>query len=385
MARGERGVWEKPFGPGKYPFNTYAGQIVFVPTTNFVLHWISGKVEGHRYDENLNSVELVTKDAYESRLPLSVVVHIDYQKASAVIQRFGDVKRLITQTLDPMLSSVLPRRGSPQDDAGAAAQTATRSRQEARTELQRRFAEFDIQCVDVLIGKPDTAEAGGKIEQLLEQLRTRQLSIEQMETYEHQRVAADRQRALKEAEAIAAKQPELTASHVAIQIADNAANAELTKARRQAEQAIVKADAALEESRRRAEQTIVTAKAEAEQRILAGKGEASRTMQVGLSEAAVEMRKIASFGDPRLYALAVVAEHLSKSVQPLVPERVFTTGGGNASGGESAGLLNTLLGMLVAEKSGFKLTAEDDVGMADLKGHGGCGQPGDGRDCAEAG
>ena len=29
-------------------------------------------------------------------LPLSVVVHIDYQKAPSVIQRFGDVKRLIT-------------------------------------------------------------------------------------------------------------------------------------------------------------------------------------------------------------------------------------------------------------------------------------------------
>ena len=367
VARGERGVWEKPFGPGKYPFNTYAGQIVFVPTTNFVLHWISGKTEGHRYDENLNSIELVTKDAYESRLPLSVVVHIDYQKASAVIQRFGDVKRLITQTLDPMLSSFF-RDVAHRKTMLELLNDRDTIQQEARTELQRRFGDFDIECVDVLIGKPDTAEAGGKIEQLMEQLRTRQLSIEQMETYDRQRTAAERQRALKEAEAIAAKQPELTASHVAIQIAENQANAELAKARRQAEQAIVKADAALEESRRRAEQTVVTARADAEQRQLAGRGEASRTMQVGLSEAAVQMRKIASFGDPRLYALAIVAEHLSKSAQPLVPERVFTTGGGESPGG-SAGLLNTLLAMLVAEKSGFKLDAADGAGseMADLK------------------
>ena len=50
----------------------------------------------------------------------------------------------------------------------------------------------------MLIGKPDTAEAGGKIETLLEQLRQRQLSIEQIETYERQRgrgrEAADAQR-----------------------------------------------------------------------------------------------------------------------------------------------------------------------------------------------
>ena len=366
VARGERGVWEKPFGPGKYPFNTYAGQIVFVPTTNFVLHWISGKTEGHRYDENLNSVELVTKDAYESRLPLSVVVHIDYQRASAVIQRFGDVKKLITQTLDPMLSSFF-RDVAHRKTMLELLHDRDQIQGEARTELQRRFAEFDIQCVDVLIGKPDTAEAGGKIEQLMEQLRTRQLSIEQIETFSRQQAAAEKQRALKEAEAIAAKQPELTASHIAIQIAENAANAELAKARRQAEQVVVKADAALEESRRHAEQTIVTAKAEAEQHQLAGRGEASRTMQVGLSEAAVQMRKIASFGDPRLFALSLVSEHLSKSVQPLVPQRVFTTGGGNGTGGDTSGLLNTLLSMLVAEKSGFKLTADDDGDMADLK------------------
>ena len=105
VAEGERGVWERPLGPGKYPFNTYAGNIILVPTTNFVLHWITGKTEAHRYDESLRSIDLVTKDAYEPMLPLSVVVHIDYQKAPGVIQRFGDVKKLITQTLDPMLSA----------------------------------------------------------------------------------------------------------------------------------------------------------------------------------------------------------------------------------------------------------------------------------------
>ena len=32
-------------------------------------------------------------------------MHIDYMKAPSVIQRFGDVKQLITQTLGPMLSA----------------------------------------------------------------------------------------------------------------------------------------------------------------------------------------------------------------------------------------------------------------------------------------
>ena len=105
VGEGERGVWERTLGPGKYAFNTYASSIVLVPTTNFVLYWITGKTESHHYDDGLMSIDLVTKDAYEPMLPLSVAVHIDYQKAPSVIQRFGDVKKLITQTLDPMLSA----------------------------------------------------------------------------------------------------------------------------------------------------------------------------------------------------------------------------------------------------------------------------------------
>ena len=384
VSEGERGVWEKPLGPGKYAFNTYAGQIVMVPTTNFVLHWITGKTEAHRYDESLRSIDLVTKDAYEPMLPLSVVVHIDYQKAPGVIQRFGDVKKLITQTLDPMLSAYFRDVAHKKTMLELLHQRDV-IQQESREELRRKFRDFDIECVDVLIGKPDTAEAGGKIETLLEQLRLRQLSIEQIETFERQRAAADKQRTLNEAQAQAAMQTQLTNSVVQIQIAQNSADAELAKARKQAEQTIVmaradndkrimQAEADLVRSQKQAEQTVVLAEADAKQRTLAGRGEASKVMQVGLSEASVLLRKISSFGDPRLYALQQVVEQLSHSTQPLVPERVFVSGGSSANGnGENGhaaanpaqGMLGTLLALLVAEKSGFQV--QDDGSLASLR------------------
>ena len=365
VARGERGVWEKPLGPGKYPFNTFAGQVVLVPTTNFVLHWITGRTEAHKYDDSLRSIDLVTKDAYEPMLPLSVVVHIDYMKAPSVIQRFGDVKKLITQTLDPMLSAFF-RDIAHKKTMLELLHQRDAIQKEAKAELQNRFRAFDIECVDVLIGKPDTAEMGGKIETLLEQLRQRQLSIEQIETFTRQRAAAEEQQKLNEAQALAHRQTELTASQVQIRIAENAGDADLARARKQAEQAVVMAEAELEKSRRAAQQTVVTAQAAAQERTLAGKGEAQRLMQTGLAEASVLMRKIASFGDPRLYALALSAEHLSKSSQPLVPEKMFIAGGGNAeSSAPGGGLLGTLISLLVAEKSGFKLNENGEA--ADMK------------------
>jgi uncharacterized membrane protein YqiK len=375
VAEGERGVLEKPLGPGKYPFNTYAGNIILVPTTNFVLHWVTGKSEGHRYDESLRSIDLVTRDAYEPMLPLSVVVHIDYLKAPSVIQRFGDVKKLITQTLDPMLSAYF-RDVAHKKTMLELLQQRDDIQHEGREALRAKFHDFDIECVDVLIGKPGTAEAGGKIETLLEQLRLRQLSIEQIETYERQRAAAEKLQTLNEAQAQATMQTQLTNSKVQVQIVENqgeaelakarkAAEAELAKARKAAEQMVVTAEAELQRSRKAAEQTVVTAQAEAEQRTLAGKGEASRVAQIGLSEAAVLLRKIQSFSDPRLYALTQVASHLAKSSQPLVPQRVFMAGtnGHSGSNGDGTaaghadlgqGLFGLLISLLVAEKSGFQ-------------------------------
>jgi uncharacterized membrane protein YqiK len=362
VAEGERGVWQRPLGPGKYAFNTYAGSIVMVPTTNFVLHWITGKSESHRYDESLRSIDLVTRDAYEPSLPLSVVVHIDYMRAPSVIQRFGDVKRLITQTLDPMLSAyfrdiahrktmleLLHERDSIQG--------------EARDELCRKFREFDIECVDVLIGKPTTGQEGGKIESLLEQLRMRQLSVEQLETYERQRAAAVELRLLNEAQTQAEIQPKLTAARAQAQIADSQGEADLARARKQAEQAVVQAEGELQRSKRQAQQTVMLAEAESQKQILTGRGESQRAMQVGLAEAAVLMRKVGSYGDPRLYALSRMSELLSESKQPLVPERVFVAGSNGDSNHltPANGLVGTLLSLLVAEKSGFQIGDSNEL------------------------
>src|SRR5439155_9289196 len=119
------------------------------------------------------------------------------------------------------------------------------------------------------------------------------------ETFERQVTAAEKLRGLNEAQAVAAMQNQLTNSLVQVRIAENEGQAALARARKQAEQ------------------MVVTAQAESQQRVLAGKGEGSRILQVGLSEASVLLRKIQSYADPRLFSLAMVAEHLAHSSQPL--------------------------------------------------------------------
>ena len=343
---GSRGVQAKTLSPGKYAFNTYAGRAHLVPTTNFVLHWITGRTESHRYDESLKSIDLVTADAYEPRLPLSVVVHIDYQKAASVVQRFGDVKKLITQTLDPMLSAYF-RDIAHKKTMLQLLQQRDLIQAEARNELRSRFVEFDIELVDVLIGKPDTEEATGEIETLLEQLRLRQLSREQIETYQQQSAAAAKLKELRMAQALAEKQTELTNSRVEVDIAENRGEAELVHGRKRAAQVVVDAEA---DQRRR----LLLAEADAKAVLMQAESESRRVALEGEAQARVLQQKISSYGDPRLYALSLVAQHFSQSKQPLVPSHLFMTGGSHDNGQTAGnGLLNVLMDMLIADRAGF--------------------------------
>ncbi|MEO8825725.1 MAG: SPFH domain-containing protein [Chthoniobacterales bacterium] len=342
---GQRGVWRQALPPGKYALNPYALKVELVPTVNFVLRWITGRTELHHYDEGLNSIELVTADAYEPVLPLSLVIHIDYEKASSVVQRFGDVKRLISQTLDPILTAYF------RDVAQSSNMLDLLLKREdiqkrATAELGRRFTEYDINCVAVLIGRPEskiTAENQiDPIEQLFDQLRQRRLAEERKETYVKQEEAANQLKQLNQANAAAEKQKQLTETKIEIEVSANRGEALLAEAQR-----IAKKDIALAEGQSRSQE-------------LLGKGEASKIAQIGLSEATVSLQKIRAYGDPKLFAVNLVAEHFARSAQPLVPERLFVmgdSGSGQSENGISNGnnLFSQLMAVLLSEKIGMGL------------------------------
>jgi uncharacterized membrane protein YqiK len=339
---GHRGVWRSALTPGKYALNPYAVKVELVPTINFVLRWISGQTEAHHYDEDLTSIDLITADGYEPRLPLSLVLHIDYQKAPSVVQRFGDVKRLITQTLDPILTAYF--RDVAQTSHMLDLLTKREEIQKRATEeLGERFKRYDINVVAVLIGRPESREiAAGQadpIETLFDQLRMRRLADEQRATYAKQEEAAQQQVALNQAKAKAERQTELTQSAIAVEIAKNRGQAEFA------------------EAEQLAKKQVTLAEGEARAKELVGKGESSRVAQVGLAEAAVTMQKVGAYRDPRLYALNVFADQFSKSVQPLVPSRLFISNAAGKDGeGQGTGsVLETLLSLILSEKAGINV------------------------------
>ena len=332
VENGCRGVWRDPLMPGKYAFNTYAGKIELVPTTNFVLMWKSGE-SGSNFDSNLREITLITKDAFEPMLPLSVVVHIDYKKAPMVVQRFGNVKQLVEQTLDPMVSSYF-KNVSQTHTFIELIQSRSELQANASVDMRERFRVYSLEFQEVLIGTPKPQQGDTKIENIMSQLRDRQIAREQVETFAQKQIAADKQRELNEAEKRAEKQAELTASLVDISIKDNngAAAVKAAERRRQEIEALAQADKFRQENE--------------------GAGRASAIRSVGEAEAAAIKAKSDALegegADKQLTQTVMLrlAEAFEAAKVPLVPQ--IQLGG---SAGSEANAFGTLLALMSSLKA----------------------------------
>lgn len=344
VKKGYRGVWNEALMPGKYAFNTYAGNIIKVPTTNVILKWITNQIGNHKYDENLKEVSLITKDAFEPNLPLSVVFHIDYKKAPLVIQRFGDIKMLVDQTLDPMISAYFKNIGQTKTLIELLQERNEIQAQSSR-EMQEKFSHYNLELEEVLIGTPASPKAGNEIETILTQLRSRQIAREQLQTYETQQKAAEKEKELREAEAIAKQQTSLTESDINIKIQENQGKAELMKARQDAEkiQKLSEADAykVKKESEAEAFKIKVTAQSEAE-----------KEARVGISKAIAAKEQVNAYGGPRYKVVSDVMASFANAVKEgkidIVPKTLVNTG--NGEGGTGANAFESMLMLLLSEK-----------------------------------
>ena len=332
---GERGVWDKPLLPGKYAFNTYAGHVVLVPTTNFILKWKQSEVGAHKFDENLAEISLITKDAFEPSLPLSVVVHIDYKKSPLVIQRFGDIKRLVEQTLDPMVAAYFKNVGQTKTLIQLL-QERSEIQRIAGQEMKEKFSHYNLELEEVLIGTPSSG-VDDQAEKILTQLRLRQIAEEQVVTYSRQQKAADQEKILKEAEAKAAQQTNLTQSEISIQIKSNEGKAEYQRAMQQSEQIKVLAEA-----------------------------EAEKAARVGIAQAMAVEEQVKAYGGPQFQVMQQVinrfAEAIEKSGIDVVP-KVVINGGASSKQGEDGGLgkggnsiIEALIALVLSEKIGVNLS-----------------------------
>jgi len=352
VAKGFKGVWAEPLGPGKYPINPYIMKVELVPTTNLVLNWASSRSEAHQLDKNLSTITVRSKDGFTFNLDVAQIIHIPTTEAPKVIARFGNMTNLVSQVLEPTIGNYF--RNSAQDSDVIAFLGARKERQEsARDHIGKVLQQYNVFGVDTLIGDIVPPET------LMKTLTDRKLAEEQKVTYETQMKAQETRQSLEKETAIAEIQKEIVKADQGVLIAERIADASVKKATGDANsvrlQATAEADrvkllASGEAEKTRllakadAEKIELIAKADAEQISLTGNAEAEKILAIGKSNAESYKLSVEAMGGNNFTQLKVM-ESIGSNQVKIMPDILIGNGADNANGGISG-----LLGMQLLEQ-----------------------------------
>lgn len=356
VAKGSKGVWAEPLGPGKYPINPYIMKVELVPTTNLVLNWASARSEAHQLDKNLSTITVRSKDGFTFNLDVSQIIHIPTTEAPKVIARFGNMSNLVTQVLEPTIGNYF--RNSAQGSDVISFLTSRKERQNAAKEhIGLVLDQYNVFGVDTLIGDIVPPES------LMKTLTDRKIAEEQKVTYETQRQAQETRQSLEKETAVAEMQKEIVKADQGVLIAERIADASVKKATGDANSVRLQANAESDRmkllasgeaekvrllARADADRTEWTAKAEAEKISLTGKAEAEKILAIGQSSAESYKLAVEAMGGDNFTRLKVMEAIGSQHIR-IMPD-VLIGGGSEGANGPISGLLGLKLLEEIANK-----------------------------------
>ncbi|WP_427160370.1 SPFH domain-containing protein [Aliinostoc sp. HNIBRCY26] len=235
---GHKGVWVEPLYPGKHPINTRIMKVELVPTTNIVLNW-SGRTERHKYDANLESLTVRSKDGFAFDLEVSQIIHVGALDAPKVISRVGAMQNLVDNVLEPSIGNYF--RNSAQDYTVLDFLNARSERQvEASEYIKAALRAYDVQAIDTLIGDIQPPAS------LMQTQTDRKIAEEERKTYEVQQMAQTQRQQLVRETALADIQQEMVKSEQSVHIAELKAQAHIKQATGEAESTKLRAMAEAE-------------------------------------------------------------------------------------------------------------------------------------------
>lgn len=365
--KGEKGVWNEPLGPGKYPINKFTMRVELVPTTNLVLNWASARTESHQLDKHLSTITVRSKDGFPFNLDVSQIIHVPSNEAPKVIARFGNMNNLVSQVLEPTIGNYF--RNSAQDSDVIAFLGARKERQEsAKNHIRKVLEEYNVNAVDTLIGDITPPES------LMKTLTDRKIAEEQKFTFETQQKAQEQRQGMEKETAIADMQKEIVKAQQSVEIADRTADAEVKRTQGEASSIKLKVDAESQALKVRAqaeseavkmraqadaESVKLRAQAEAERIEVTGKAEASKILNIGKSTAEAYELAVSALGSDSFTRLKVI-EEISKGNIKIIPEVLIS--GGNSEQGGVAGLMGLKMIEILSGKKENDTSINNDKG-----------------------
>lgn len=328
-SNGQKGVQKNPLNPGMYPTNLKVCVVEVVPTTNIVLNWADAKTESHALDSHLSTITARTKDGFPINLDVSQIINIAHDEAPKVIARFGTLKNLISQVLEPTIGNYF--RNAVQGTEALAFITARKEMQEqAKMFIRNVLSEYNVVGVDTLIGDIVPPDA------LMAPIREKHIADQQTLMYEQKEKAEVARKKLEMATADADMQGKVIQAQQEVVISER--HAESTVKKQEGESKAIELKATAEANAKK-----VTAEAEAEAIKKVGFAKAEVIEKEGDATAIAYEKQTKAMGQSNFTAMQIM-DRLAASGMEIVPKIV--------SGGGSEGNISALIGIELLKKLG---------------------------------
>ncbi len=351
VANGKRGIWAEPMGPGRHPLNTKVCKVDKVPTTQILLNWADSQNSAHKLDSELKTITLRTADAFNVSMDVSVIIHIAMADAPKVVANLGSVDNMISQVLEPAISSHF--RNSAQSVKALDLYTKRAELQaHAKEHLQSVLRVHHIESKDTMIADVVLPT------ELTRTVTDRQIAEQERITYATQKQAQEERKMLENAKAQANMQPKVVESERGVEIAKNLANAEIEKSMGDSRAIEVRAEGTSKATKvtagAQAEATRVNAVADAEAIEKKGLAEALVILEQGKSTAESYKLQVNAMGN-EIFGQIQVVEKIASNKLKLIPD-VYIGGGAGAEGGDGtqSSLMSIALLQYLTGKQVFK-------------------------------
>ncbi len=314
VSNGQKGVQKDPLNPGMYPTNLKVSVVEIVPTTNIVLNWANAKTESHELDSHLSTITARTKDGFPINLDVSQIINIAHDEAPKVIARFGTLKNLISQVLEPTIGNYF--RNAVQGTDALAFITARKEMQEdAKKFISQVLAEYNVVGVDTLIGDIIPPDA------LMAPIREKHVAAQQELTYVQKEKTEVARKNVEIATADANMQQRVIEAQQEVVISERHAESTVKKQEGESKAITLKATA-------EAGATKVKAAADAEAIKAVGFAKAEVIEKEGNATATAYEKQTNAMGKENFTAMQIM-DKLSKSGMKIVPE-IYMGGSGSS-------------------------------------------------------
>jgi hypothetical protein len=301
---GHRGLWEEPLRTGKYALNHHVYSWIIVPTQILTLNWAEYNSAAHELDRDLKSIDAKSREGFDFSIDLQVQLHVPDTKAARVISRVGSMENLVNELMQGAVGNHFRNKLQGMSAVQFIEQRG-QVQEEAEEHVRMLLNNYEMETIGVLIQDVKLPEA------LTSVLQSREISNQQIATYEAERKAEEIRQTVQKARGEADMQVDLVKASIGVEIKKHGAES------------------------RKAE-----AEGEAAYTTQIGKAAASALEAEGLARAAGYKAQVDALGQENTSRLNI-ARALAESKQAIVS---------TVSGGGSGNLVDGLIGLSLVDR-----------------------------------